>query len=260
MALPAPGGDFLWIHESWGLALQCEPLSRVAGHRFSTRELSLEGIHEPDGPGWRSLAAALDVYSRALVRMRQVHSTGVFRAVAGGLHDYREERPEADIAIASDQTVAVSVRAADCVPLLIADRRSGAVAAVHAGWKGTAAGAALAAVDALEEAYGSRRHDLIAAIGPSIGPCCYEVGPELAVHFSAYPDAQRWFSGDSRPRLDLWKATRDQLARAGVPEAAIHVCGLCTFDHTALFHSYRRDGAGAGRLVAAIRSAPDRRP
>jgi YfiH family protein len=261
MRLPEPRGEFRWVHERWGLALQCEPLSRIARHCFSTRELFLEGIHESDGPGWRRLAAALGVESDALLRMRQVHGVAVVAAARVDCRpDYREERPEADIAIASDASVGLSVRAADCVPLLIADRRSGAIAAVHAGWKGTAAGAAVAAVRALETACGSEPRDLVAAAGPSIGPCCYEVGPELADSFSGHPDAPRWFSSDRRPRLNLWQATRDQLARAGLAAGAIHVCELCTFDHPELFHSYRRDGAAAGRLVAAIRSARDKTP
>ena len=105
--------------------------------------------------------------------MRQVHCADVFEA-----HEARIgiAWPEADIAITDDPSVAVSVRAADCVPILLADRRSGAVAAVHAGWKGTAAGAVMVAVDAFDARYGTNAGDVIAAVGPSIGPCCYEVG------------------------------------------------------------------------------------
>jgi hypothetical protein len=156
--------------------------------------------------------------------------------------------------------VAVSVRAADCVPILLADRRTGAVAAIHAGWKGTAAGAVMVAVQSLASRYGAKPEDMIAAVGPCIGPCCYEVGPELAGHFSSHAEASTWFSDAARPHLDLWRATRDQLIRAGVPPAQIHVCALCTFDHPSLFHSYRRDGASAGRLVAAIRGGTGTRP
>ena len=99
---------------------------------------------------------------------------------------------------------------------------------------------------------------MIAAVGPSIGPCCYEVGPDLITKFSSHPEAHGWFSASAKPHLDLWRANRDQLARAGLSSENIHVCALCTFDHPALFHSYRRDGVRAGRLVAAIRSARDR--
>jgi copper oxidase (laccase) domain-containing protein len=101
---------------------------------------------------------------------------------------------------------------------------------------------------------------VIAAVGPSIGPCCYEVGPDLVSHFASHAQASQWFTRDGKPHLDLWRATRDQLAGAGVPRQRIHVCALCTFDHPALFHSYRRDGSNSGRLVAAIRTAPGRTP
>ena len=118
----------------------------------------------------------------------------------------------------------------------------------------------MVAVDSLRARYGTNADDVIAAVGPSIGPCCYEVGSDLAAHFSSHPEAPMWFSRAERPHLDLWRATRDQLTRAGVPPGQIHVCALCTFDHPAVFHSYRRDGQAAGRLVAAIRSAAGRTP
>ncbi len=209
-----------------------------------------------------ALATALGLELDLLARMRQVHCATVFEARrdAPTVATPFSEWPEADIAVTDESSVALSVRAADCVPILLADRRGGAVAAVHAGWKGTAAGAAMVAVRSLTARYGARADDVIAAVGPCIGPCCYEVSPELAEHFSSHADASAWFSDDVKPHLDLWRATRDQLARAGVPAEQIHVCALCTFDHPALFHSYRRDGASAGRLVAAIRSRTDKRP
>jgi copper oxidase (laccase) domain-containing protein len=118
----------------------------------------------------------------------------------------------------------------------------------------------MVAVDSLRKRYGTNAGDVIAAVGPSIGACCYEVGSDLAAHFSSHPEASTWFSRAEKPHLDLWRATRDQLGRAGVPPGQIHVAELCTFHHPAVFHSYRRDGKEAGRLVAAIRSAPGRTP
>ena len=245
MSRPKPSGEFEWVQASWGAALRCHPLAACAPHYFSTRQ----------GPPEQALADALGVGLDALVRMKQVHCADVFVASGRPL-----SQPEADIAVTNDPTIALSVRTADCVPILLADRRTGAVAAVHAGWKGTAAGAVVIAVEHLTSQYGANPEDVIAAVGPSIGPCCYEVGPELAAHFSSHPEAATWFTRDARPRLDLWRATRDQLTHARVPPQQIHVCGMCTFDHPALFHSYRRDGTSAGRLVAAIRSGPGRTP
>jgi len=260
-AFPKPSGEFEWVQASWGAALRCRPLADIAPHCFSTRELRLEGSRDEDEGGWRDLARALGVEVDALVRLRQVHGAGVFeKRLRQSSRSLSDQWPEADIAITDDPSLALSVRAADCVPILLADRRSAAVGAVHAGWKGTAAGAAMAAVGALASRFGTRPADVVAAVGPSIGACCYEVGAELAGHFSAHPDASRWFSPHARPHFDLWRATRDQLERAGVPASQIHVSALCTFDHPALFHSYRRDGTLAGRLVAAIRSAPGKTP
>lgn len=216
------------------------------------------------------MAHALGVETAAFVRMRQVHCADVYVARKRGRESFsarsgeKDSRPlfgswpEADIAVTDDPSLAVSVRTADCVPILLADRRTGAVAAIHAGWKGTAAGAPIVAVKALTSRYGTNADDVIAAVGPSIGPCCYEVGPDLAAHFSSHPESSTWFTRDAKPHLDLWRASRNQLARAGIPPNQIHVCELCTFDHPALFHSFRRDGKNAGRLVSAIRSAPGR--
>jgi YfiH family protein len=255
MSLPQPSGGFDWVQESWGAALRCRPLADVACHCFSTRQLALEGVHDENPASWNDLAHALGTELESLVRLRQVHCAGVYVADRGGLRatDF-SNWPEADIAVSDDPSAALSVRAADCVPILLADRRGGAVAAIHAGWKGTAAGAVIVAVQSLALRFGTAPADVIAAVGPSIGPCCYEVGPDLRPYFSSHPGAATWFTGDARPHLDLWRATRDQLASAGVPAAQIHVCELCTFDYPALFHSYRRDGKNAGRLVAAIRS------
>ena len=256
MTLPQPSGEFEWTQESWGAALRCGPVGAVARHCFSTRDLALEGVLAAPAPAWAALARVFDVAPDALVRMHQVHCADVFEARDGN----RGSWPEADIAITDDSSLAVSVRTADCVPILLADRRGGAVAAVHAGWKGTAAGAAIVAVQSLTKRYGTRPEDVIAAVGPSIGPCCYEVGSDLAARFTSHPEATTWFSSGEKPHLDLWRASRDQLARAGVPNSQIHVCALCTFDYPALFHSYRRDGKSAGRLVAVIKSGTGTTP
>jgi polyphenol oxidase len=256
MTLPQPSGGFEWVQESWGPALRCAPLSAVALHCFSTRKLELGAPEET--AGWTALARALDADLKSIVRMAQVHGTAVFEPPAGRPPARRvDDWPQADIAITADPFLVLTVRGADCVPILIADPRTGGVAAVHAGWKGAAAGAALAAVQALAWRFGSEPDDLIAAVGPGIGPCCYVVGDEIVGRFAAHPDASRWFTrpeGDQTLHLDLWRATHDQLARAGVSPENIHACDLCTSHHPDLFHSYRRDGQSAGRLVGAIRS------
>jgi YfiH family protein len=159
----------------------------------------------------------------------------------------------------------------------MADERTAAVAAAHGGWRGLAAGVPSAAVAALAREFGSRPSDLIAAIGPSVGACCYEVGTEVRDRFEAAGFGRgriaRWFRTEppssSRnpsmpgiPRLlrashwffDGWSAARDQLEEAGVPAARIFVAELCTASHPDTMCSYRREGSAAGRMAGAIRS------
>jgi YfiH family protein len=195
--------------------------------------------------------------------VHQVHGRDVVPVRRGS-----PELPEpasGDVLVSDDPHVAVAVRAADCVPLLMADSTSGAVAAVHAGWRGTAAGAARAAVDALTREFGAKPADLVAAIGPSIGACCYEVGSELVDAFAAAghprylidrwflaPTAPRGSSERARLRLDLAGANRDQLILAGVKEENVFSCGVCTAMHLDVLTSYRVERERAGRLAGAI--------
>jgi YfiH family protein len=248
MNLPKPTGEFVWTQESWGPALRCAPLSRVALHCFGTRQLE-------DGSAL-STALNLDIQPDAVVRLKQVHGNGVVEAcgVNAGAVD-RANWPEGDIAITRDPSLLLTIRTADCVPVLLADRQTRAVAAIHAGWRGTAAGAVLSAIEAMTSKFGTVPSNLVAAVGPAIGPCCYTVGHELVPAFAAHREASQWFArnGNGQLRLNLWQATRDQLARAGVQPENIHVSQLCTSDHPQIFHSFRRDGRTAGRLIAAIR-------
>jgi YfiH family protein len=155
--------------------------------------------------------------------------------------------------------MALAVVTADCVPILLADPASGAVGAVHAGWRGTVADVTGAAVRAMTRHWDVAPARLVAAIGPSIGACCYEVGEELPTAFAAaghLEDAtSRWFARDEdgRLRLDLWIANRDLLVRAGLRPDQVHVAGLCTKTHLDWFESYRAEGAAAGRLAAIIK-------
>jgi YfiH family protein len=258
MILPKPTGQFEWTQESWGPALRCTALARVAAHCFTNWPFGLSATDATDaGAGYVALARALklkDAKPEQIIHLRQVHGAAVFEANGPVVTTSRPSPPEADVIVSGDPSVVLTVRAADCVPVLIADRTTGVVSAIHAGWRGTAAGAVLAAVQALSARFGSEPSDLIAAVGPSIGPCCYTVGDELIQKFASHADAPHWFRRSDRLQLDLWQATRDQLERAGIAARDIHISELCTFDHTAAFPSYRRDGHTAGRLVAAIRA------
>jgi copper oxidase (laccase) domain-containing protein len=132
------------------------------------------------------------------------------------------------------------------------------VGAAHAGWRGTAQDAAGAAVRAMGSEFGCDPADLVAAIGPSLGPCCGEVGSEVAEAFASAGHSvsalARWFSinPSGRLHLDLWTANSDQLVAAGMDPARVHVARLCTKTHVDVFHSFRGDNENAGRMVAAI--------
>lgn len=259
VALPVLPETFEWTHESWGAGLKCRPLAPLATHIFTTRQLELSG-QGAEG----DLARAVGALRVAM--LTQVHGNGVMvvrrrdgGAVAG------LGRPESDALISDDAETAIAVRAADCVPLLMADRVRGVVAAVHAGWRGTAARVSVAAVEAMGREFGTAPADLVVAIGPSIGPCCYEVGSELVDAFAAAGHErhliQRWFATPPPPRgsrdrvklrLDVAGANRDQLVLAGVDEASIHLSGLCTAMHLEVLTSYRAEAGTAGRLAGVI--------
>jgi YfiH family protein len=272
MTLPPLPHEFEWTTEAWGAALRCRPLGEVAPHLFTTRQLELTPA------GYRQLAATLGAGTVATVS--QVHGADVF--VVRRESAPSEGRPAADALVSDDPGVALTVRAADCVPLLMADRARGVVAAVHAGWRGTAARAAIAGLDALSREFGTRPADVVVAIGPSIGPCCYEVGPDVVDAFAAAGHERylvdRWFALASGPdlserpvgvpsrgfsrtasrsslRLDVAGSNRDQLVLSGVPEDQIHVSGLCTAMHLDVLTSYRAEKEKAGRIAAAIRAA-----
>lgn len=257
MRLPKPSGDFLWTQEVWGPALRCTALPVDTPHFFTTRSLRLRGAPDETRAAWEELAATLGIASRRLQRLRQVHGARVIEVSSAAHHSaLHEDWPEADIAISNDPTVGLVVRVADCIPLLLADRRTGAVAAVHTGWRGMAAGAPLAAVAALRCTYGAHPADLVAAVGPSVGPCCYIVGPEIVDQFASHPDAASWFIRHDALRLDLWRATSDQLRQAGLGESSIHLSRLCTACHTDVFCSYRKEKEATGRMVGVIRTTP----
>jgi YfiH family protein len=250
---PAPGAGFHWVPAPWGVQLVADALAGFR-HGWTTRQLQLRGSPQIEEEGWRQLASWLGVEAERLVRLRQVHGSQVFFA---DRQPASPGPPDADAAVSGDASRALTVQVADCVPLLIADVSSGQVGVAHAGWRGTAAGIAPAAATALGDGAGQ-----VAAIGPSIGPCCYEVGVELRdrFHDSGWTrSGDDWFEHRSgRWYLDLWRANFDQLVKAGVPAESIHVSRLCTACYPDWFPSYRRDGPGAGRIAGVIRAAGER--
>ena len=242
--------------------LLTSPLLAAFVHGFTTRgggvsappydALNLGGAVGDDparvAENWRRLEARTGV---RFARVRQVHGARVVRADAPC-----EPGEEADAVLSAAAGVAACVSVADCVPVLLADPETGAVAAVHAGWRGTLAGAAAEAVEALRREFGAPAARLLGAVGPSIGPCCYEVSDDVAGPFrerfgAAVVRAPLPGSGEG-PHLDLWESNRHVLARAGVAPERIEVLGACTSCERHRFYSHRRDRGRTGRQVAFI--------
>jgi purine-nucleoside/S-methyl-5'-thioadenosine phosphorylase / adenosine deaminase len=220
-------------------------------------------------------AQAIGADGAPLVTLRQFHSD-VIHVVAAPC----EEAPKADALITATPGLLLGVQTADCVPILLADTRRRVVAAIHAGWRGTLARIAVKALGRMKMEFGTHPRNVVAALGPAIGRCCYEVGPEVAQAFAAqFPAAAEWFDGPfdqlahgeeplwlpwltmmppghvpppPRVQLDLRASNRRQLIDAGVRETQIAVSDLCTACRTDLLFSYRREGAKTGRLMAVI--------
>src|SRR5207248_5049020 len=176
--------------------------------------------------------------SNTITTLRQVHSDVAIHADRSG------SSLEGDALLSDAPGRIVGVKTADCVPILLADERHRAVAAVHAGWRGTASGIVQKTIAAMAARWNTRPADLHAAIGPAIGACCYEVGPEVAVQFTGVAE---------RAHIDLAEANRRELLAAGVDPTHIWTAGLCTFCHADQFHSFRRDPEAAARLISFIR-------
>ena len=192
---------------------------------------------------WETVLARLGV-PLPLALPRQVHGTRVRSAVSGG------PAPAADALASRTPGLLVGVVTADCMPVLLADRRRRVVAAVHAGWRGAAAGVLEAAVAHLRAAFGTRPGQLEAAIGPAVAGCCYEVGAEVVDAFRARTGdatAPAWTRRGSGRHLDLRIAARCLLEAAGV--LSVTVLGPCTTCGPG-YHSYRRDGARTGRQLS----------
>lgn len=207
-------------------------------HGFERRGSTPETRDE----GRRRLTAALAPAGRLLL-LRQVHGTTIHRGPWEGT-------PEGDGGVAAPGLL-VGIETADCLPVLVADVKRRVVGAAHAGWRGTAAGIANRLVETLI-ADGSSAADLRAALGPSIGGCCYEVGEDVRQAFGSAGDGVFRDGPRGRPHLDLHRANTLQLLAAGLEPSALEAIDECTRCRADLYYSYRRDGAGTGRMVSYV--------
>jgi YfiH family protein len=293
-AQPASRESKQWtMRRAKGLCtLEASQLARLPWlvHGFSTRVDTSRRAAAPFNLGFTAadsrpavaarrarFAAAVGAADWPLIVARQFHSDVIHVVADRGVPS---EPPRADALITQVPGLLLTVQTADCVPILLVDTRRRAIAAVHAGWRGTLSRIVEKTLGQMRMSFGTRPADVIAAMGPSIGPCCYEVGPEVAQAFAGQFDAAKeWFegpfdrlsSGDEpnplpwlnmmppghqpappRVQLDLRAANRWQLLAAGVPRARIAVSSLCTSCRTDILFSYRREAAATGRQISAI--------
>lgn len=253
---------FKWWAKDGVRVLNCEPLSEKGfTNGFSTRmggvspyprealnlagfdEDTAENIHENRrrfsaalGGGWTWAAAW------------QVHGTAT--RLIESCPDARCDQAKSDALMTRQTDVLLGVKTADCVPILLGDARTGALAAVHAGWRGTVNSIISKSLREMRRAFGTQSADVYAAIGPAALACCYEIGPEVISAFKEqFADADTLFTAhrNGHARIDLHAANRRQLVAAGVPDAQIWAAPLCTMCRTDLFFSYRREKVLYGR-------------
>jgi polyphenol oxidase len=250
-----------------GVVYYTSPLLERAGapHAFSTRlggvspapfdSLNLgnpAGCARPDDDGrirenYRRLFRAIGCERRTMARATQVHGAGVVRVSAENAAEPRE----ADALVTDDVRCIVTVRVADCVPVLVGDEGGRQVAAIHAGWRGAVAGVVPAAIDALRRR-GAK--GLVAAIGPCISADAFEVGPEVIEAFERILGARAPVRrrADGKGHVDVREAVRLQLCAADVPPDRIDTTDRCTVRDADEFFSHRRDAGLSGRLAGVI--------
>ena len=185
--------------------------------------------------------------------LRQVHADKIIVVREGDTQALLSAPPEADAYITALRGVPLMILTADCIPVIICDVRTPALGVIHAGWRGTALSIVWKTVITMMDVYGTRPEDCMAAIGPGIGPKCYEVGEEVHDSFAAafsYSDLLFSPAGERRGNVDLREANRLQLMDALLKPASVDVCGECTHCESARFFSARRDGIDSGRQGA----------
>ena len=295
LSVHSPQSATKWLeHKSAGLTLLQSPaaLAKLPWllHAFSTKpggisDLNNEKVLNLSFTDWdtrenvlenrRRFQSALGASDLQLIALKQIHSDVIHLFPSAP-----KEPCHGDASITNRPGLLLAVQTADCVPILLVDPKKRAIAAIHAGWRGTLGRIALKAIGQLQMHFATNPADLLAAIGPSIGPCCYEVGTEVATQFhSQFPDAPDWFdefrTGDEpnpiqwlnrmppghqpppkNVRLDLKKANRAQLLSAGLRPQNISMSDLCTACRPDLLFSYRKQGPQSGRLLSVIALRP----
>jgi YfiH family protein len=266
----SPAG-FAWREGEGGVrALVCEPLEREGfANAFSTRgggvspfpenSLNLAGFDEDSAENIRENRRRFIQLLGGrwtLAACWQVHGSDV--RLVRDADDTQSERERCDALTTRAPGVLLGVKTADCVPVLLADARHGACAAVHAGWRGTLAEVVKRALGRMRDEFGTDPADVSACVGPAARACCYEVGAEVVAAFRAkFSNADSLFTPtrEGHALVDIQLANREQLVESGVVAGRVHTLPLCTICRPELFFSYRREKklyGRTGRLLSVI--------
>lgn len=196
------------------------------------------------------LAQSLQIDKSDFVFPKQTHSANV-----GIVRSSIDIFPDTDALITNIPGICISVRTADCVPILLFDPVKKAIAAIHSGWKGTVQKISQKTIELMHDEFGTNPSDLVTGIGPSIGPKVYEVGPEVVEVFNEKFIQNHFFTpvkNSNKYLLDLWEANKEILMESGIFEGKIEVAEICTYSNPELFFSARRDQGKTGRLATGI--------
>jgi YfiH family protein len=239
--------------------------TRLGGYSNSPYNSLNLALHVRDDPdkvlkNRRRLAKAIGIPLDQFTIAKQVHSGNVKvisdKLRGSGSTDEENAIENADAMVTDVPGICLIILVADCVPMLFFDPARNVIAAAHAGWRGTLQSIALHTLRAMEKHFGCSPQDVLVGMGPSIGPCCYEVGPEVIAQvkavFSSYKHYIRQESKDGKGYLDLQSANRDQLVQAGIRRENIETANQCTCHNAHIFFSYRHQHGETGRFGAGI--------
>ena len=192
------------------------------------------------------IADTLEIKNGTVVIPVQTHSANISVVTKDNKDTIFDDT---DALITNEPSIIIGVLSADCVPVLLVDPVKKVVAAIHAGWRGTAANIVTHTIEKMKQMFNSQPEDIVSGIGPSISAACYEVGDDVAVFFN---EASKTKQTNGKTCIDLWKENEIQLIQAGVLKNNISISGMCTFSDDKLFYSARRDGIKTGRMGSFI--------
>ena len=229
--------------------------TRIGGKSIGKLESLNLGYTVNDNPknvtqNLESLAKSMGFDRNQMVSPKQTHSKNI-----GIVNSTNDIFPDTDALITNKPGICIFIRTADCVPILLYDPTNKALAAIHSGWKSTIQEISKHTIELMQNEFGTNPKDIVAGIGPSIGPEVYEVGPEVAEVFQEQFEVNHIVTAienSDKYLLNLWEVNKQILIKSGIPENKIEVAEMCTYSNSELFYSARRDGVKTGRLATGI--------